>query len=69
MKDEKEKTKPYFEGWQTFKQGVDNSNNPYPIGGRSGINPDRYQWFMGWYDAKYERFYRDDYNGRHTTSQ
>lgn len=47
----------YQEGFHAFGKAFGSSDNPYPSGshgGRVGMNDDRYRWFMGWYDAKFE---------------
>lgn len=46
----------YRDGAQAFHQDRPNSDNPHPparVPGE-GFNKLRYQWFMGWYDAKVE---------------
>lgn len=52
--------KAYKEGTEAWEKGIPNNENPYPQGGVKGINPDRYQWFMGWYDKKFSKYYAED---------
>ena len=51
-----ETSKPYLEGIEAFKKGIVVDKNPYPSGshnGHTGMNDDRYRWFMGWYDTRF----------------
>jgi len=45
----------YARGWEAFYHGKPNEDCPYAIG--SGDR--RVHWFDGWYDAKYQKFFRE----------
>jgi len=47
----------YVKGHDAYLCGQSPNSNPHTYKG--GMNKDRYLWFMGYYDAQLERFYRD----------
>ena len=54
------RTPSYVKGTKAFGEGKTDHDNPFPSGshdGHIGMNPDRYNWYMGWYDAKFQHIY------------
>lgn len=46
----------YKAGKAAYSRGLPNCENPHPMGSAAGMNNQRYQWYMGWYDAKLAKF-------------
>ncbi len=50
-------SKQYYEGYAAFKLRQDSNENPYPA--KQGESTDRYDWFLGFFDARYDGWERD----------